>query len=358
VLGGSPSNPTTRMNLALWALSEQIRADPGVARLVRDTSAAQLAEDYRRGSLPSSLQHGLARFLQEYGHLGIAELDLGVPRWSEDPGTTLTNLANYQQVRDLTQAPDIQFQRAGDAARAMVASLARRAVQRHWLRGRLAGFCLRRAHSLSGFREMTRFVVALVLARTRALLLPVGEELLQAGKLSQVEDIFFLTLSEVHEALAGVDMRVRASSRHATYEEENTRRHVPLILLSDGTEPTVQSQSIMPGGALRGAPASPGIVTGKARVILDPRGASLSPGEILIAPTTDPGWTPLFLTAGGLVMEMGGAMAHGAIVAREYGIPAVVGVTGATGRISTGMRLTVDGSAGTVVIEQANEMVK
>jgi pyruvate,water dikinase len=93
------------------------------------------------------------------------------------------------------------------------------------------------------------------------------------------------------------------------------------------------------------------MVTGNARVILDPQGATLSPGEILVAPTTDPGWTPLFLTAGGLVMEMGGAMAHGAIVAREYGIPAVVGVPGATERIATGMRLTVDGTAGTVVIE-------
>ena len=358
VLGGSPSNPTTRMNLALWALSEQMRADPAGARLVQDTPAVQLAEAYRRGSLPASLQQDLARFLQEYGHLAIAELDLGVPRWSEDPETVLTSLVNYQQVCDPAQAPDVQFRRARDAARAMVATLSRRAVQRHWLRGRLVGFCLRRAHTLSGFREMTRFVLALVLARARSLLLPIGEELLQAGRLSEAEDIFFLMLPEVHEALAGTDMRARASSRRATCEVERIRRHVPLILLSDGTEPTAQSQNILASGALQGTPASPGVVTGNARVILDPRGASLSPGEILIAPTTDPGWTPLFLTAGGLVMEMGGAMAHGAIVAREYGIPAVVGVTGATGRIGTGMRLTVDGSAGTVIIEQANEMVK
>lgn len=358
VIGGSPSNPTTRMNLALWALSEQIRADPEEARLVQDTSVTQIAEAYRRGSLPPSLQRGLARFLQEYGHLGVAELDLGVPRWSEDPDTLVTNLVNYQQVRDLTQAPDVQFQRARDSARTMVATLSRRAIQRHRLRGRLVGFCLRCAHSLSGFREMTRFFVALMLARVRSLLLPVGEELLQAGRLTQAADIFFLTLPEAHEALDGTDMRVRASSRHATYEEERSRRHVPLILLSDGTEPVAESQSTLESGALQGVGASPGVVTGKARVILDPRGASLAPGEILVAPTTDPGWTPLFLIAGGLVMEKGGAMAHGAIVAREYGIPAVVGVTGATERISTGTRLIVDGSAGTIIIEQANEMVK
>jgi phosphohistidine swiveling domain-containing protein len=89
-------------------------------------------------------------------------------------------------------------------------------------------------------------------------------------------------------------------------------------------------------------------VTATARVILEPVRATLEPGEILVAPSTDLGWTPLFLTAGGLVMEMGGAMSHGSIVAREYGIPAVVGVLGATEQIQTGQVLTVDGSAGTV----------
>jgi pyruvate,water dikinase len=92
------------------------------------------------------------------------------------------------------------------------------------------------------------------------------------------------------------------------------------------------------------------VVTGAARVVRSPQGAHLEPGEVLVAPSTDPGWTPLFLTAGGLVMEMGGMMSHGAVVAREYGIPAVVGVTGATERITTGQRLRVDGSAGTVAI--------
>ncbi|HEY6407832.1 MAG TPA: PEP-utilizing enzyme, partial [Ktedonobacteraceae bacterium] len=356
VLGGSPFNPTTQMNLALWALSEQVRSDPEITHLMQNTPAAQLAEAYRRGSLPAGLQQVLTGFLQEYGHLGVAELDLGVPRWSEDAGTVLTSLANYQQIHDPAHAPDVQFQRAGRAARAMVATLSRRAVQHHWLRGRLVGFCLRRARALAGFREMTRFVVALVLARARSLLLPVGEELLQAGRLEHAADIFFLTLLEVREALAGADLRDKVIERRAAYAQEFTRRHVPLVLLSDGTEPTVQPKgTTLANGALQGSPASPGLVTGNARVILDPHDAMLSPGEILVAPTTDPGWTPLFLTAGGLVMEMGGAMAHGAIVAREYGIPAVVGVQGATERISTGMRLTVDGTAGTVVIEQVSE---
>ncbi len=102
---------------------------------------------------------------------------------------------------------------------------------------------------------------------------------------------------------------------------------------------------------MQGVPASPGIVPALARVILDPHNARLEPGEILVAPSTGPGWTPLFLKAGELVMDAGGAMAHGAIVAREYGIPAVVGVAGATARITTGSRLTVNGSTGTITIE-------
>jgi pyruvate,water dikinase len=121
------------------------------------------------------------------------------------------------------------------------------------------------------------------------------------------------------------------------------------VLLSDGTEPeAVGSAAPAADGSLTGSPASAGTVTARARVILDPVGAYLEPGEILVAPSTDPGWTPLFLTAGGLVMEMGGSNSHGAVVAREYGIPAVVGVAHAVDRITTGQRLTVDGGAGTV----------
>jgi pyruvate,water dikinase len=123
------------------------------------------------------------------------------------------------------------------------------------------------------------------------------------------------------------------------------------VLLSDGTEPEAlaqQKRGPAPEGALVGTAASAGTVTGPARVVLDPADAHLEPGEILVAPSTDPGWTPLFLTAGGLVMEMGGANSHGAVVAREYGIPAVVGVPDATTRLRTGQTVTVDGAAGTV----------
>jgi len=166
--------------------------------------------------------------------------------------------------------------------------------------------------------------------------------------------VFFLDFDETKRAAAGTDMRGTVRERRDRYDAELRRRHVPRMLLSDGTEPEAVgagSAADQPG-ALRGTPASAGTVTAPARVIIDPVGARLEPGEILVAPSTDPGWTPLFLTAGGLVMEMGGANSHGAVVAREYGIPAVVGVPRATETITTGVHVTVDGAAGVVTIPQ------
>jgi pyruvate,water dikinase len=152
-------------------------------------------------------------------------------------------------------------------------------------------------------------------------------------------------------------MRELIAARRDAFARESARRHIPRLLLSDGTDAEAALVSVTEG--LRGSPASPGVVSGTARVIRSPAGARLEPGEILVAPSTDPGWTPLFLTAGALVMEMGGMMSHGAVVAREYGIPAVVGVAGATEQITTGQRVTVDGSAGTVVVEaEAKEEVQ
>src|SRR5712691_3863435 len=356
VLGGSPVNPTIQMNLALWTLSREMQVDATSRQLLQSMPAERLAQDYQQGQLPASLQQGLARFLQEYGHQGVCELDLGVPRWSEDPTYVLALLTGYLEMEESAHAPDLQLQRSRREADAMIATLAQRARHKQWLRGRLVRLCLQRAHTLAGFREMTRFDAGLRLSQARELLWPVGEELVRAGRLKEAADVFFLTLSEAHAALAGADLRERVSERRATFARELRRRHVPLVLLSDGTEPTAAPQTTQSTArsekTLQGTPASAGRVTALARVILDPNDARISPGEILVAPSTDPGWTPLFLKASGLVMEVGGAMAHGAIVAREYGIPAVVGVAGATERIATGSRVTLDGTAGTVVIEE------
>jgi phosphohistidine swiveling domain-containing protein len=183
----------------------------------------------------------------------------------------------------------------------------------------------------------------------RGELLEIGAELSAAGALARTDDVFFLDLREVGDAIDGRDVRDVAAGRRELYDRETARRHVPRVLLSDGTEPEARPAPMsVADGALLGIAASAGTATGPARVVLEPSGAYLAPGEILVAPSTDPGWTPLFLTAGGLVMEMGGANSHGAVVAREYGIPAVVGLPGATSSIVTGQEITVDGTRGVV----------
>ncbi|MER5625256.1 PEP/pyruvate-binding domain-containing protein [Streptosporangium sp. NPDC002544] len=356
VLRGLPHNVTTEMDLALWRLAARIREDGEAASLLLGTPAAELAERFHAGTLPGVLGDGLADFLSGYGVRAVAEIDLGLPRWSEEPTHILGVLANYLRLEDPALAPDALFARGATEATVMIKTLSGRAGGP---RGRLVRFALGRTRALAGLREMPKYVVVTALAAMRAELLAVGAELASRGLLSRADDVFFLTFHEARAAL-GSPASPRAiapteatlgdlvARRRAEAARELRRRHVPRVLLSDGTEPEATAVRAPVDGALTGTPASAGTVTGAARVVLDPVGAHLEPGEILVCPSTDPGWTPLFLTAGGLVMEMGGANSHGAVVAREYGIPAVVGVSGATEHIVTGQEITVDGASGVV----------
>jgi pyruvate,water dikinase len=323
-----------------------VRANPAARAALLDSSPEALAAAYHVGTLPASLQSGLASFLARYGFRSIGEIDIGVPRWSEDPTHIVGALANYVRLGNEVLAPDAQFARGEREADAMLKDLLGRVRGPKRL---LLELVLRRMRMLIGSREAPKFhIIRLLATPARELLKPVGAELAARGSLATADDIFFLTLPEARRAVAGEDVRRHVAARRQTFERERARRYLPRVLLSDGTD--AEAALVTTDGDLRGSPASPGVVTGVARVIRSPQGARVEPGEILVAPSTDPGWTPLFLTAAGLVMEMGGMMSHGAVVAREYGIPAVVGVAGATEQISTGQRVTVDGSAGTVVL--------
>ncbi|MEV0644163.1 PEP/pyruvate-binding domain-containing protein [Phytomonospora sp. NPDC050363] len=346
VLRALPHNVTTEMDLALWLLAAGLRDSEPAASLLLSTPAAELA--VRRSSWPPELSDGLAAFLTAYGHRAVGEIDLGLPRWSEDPAHLLGVLANYLRSDPGEHAPDAIFRRGAREAEAKIAELAGRCGP---LRGRLVRFALGRARELAGLRETPKFWFVTALAAMRAELAAVGAELVASGRLDAVDDVYFLTLTDLR-GTAG--LRALAADRRETYAREMRRRHLPRVLLSDGTEPEAAAVEAS-DGALTGTPASPGRVTGVARVVLDPVGAHLEPGEILVAPSTDPGWTPLFLTAGALVMEMGGANSHGSVVAREYGIPAVVGVRDAVEAIRTGQRVTVDGTGGTVTVTAEEE---
>lgn len=350
VLRGLPNNVTTEMDLELWALTTKLRADAESAAAFRDSAVTELVERYRAGTLPPVAQTGLRSFLDSYGHRAVAEIDLGMPRWSDDPTHIVGVLANYQRLDDPDLAPDAMFARGVVEAEETIESLVRTARSKGRLRARLVRTSLRRARQLGGFREQPKYFLIVGLAAVRRQIGLVGEELAAAGRIDAADDVFFLDLADARRGLGGADLHELVAERRAAYDLELRRRHVPRLLLSDGTEPETQlsAGAAVEEGTLVGSPASAGLVTGPARVVLDPVGAHLEPGEILVAPSTDPGWTPLFLTAGGLVMEMGGANSHGAVVAREYGIPAVVGVPDATSQIVTGQVITVDGAAGTI----------
>jgi pyruvate,water dikinase len=353
VTRGAPHNPTTEMDLELWSVGAAARADAESRQVLLERTPADLASAYHAGTLPAMLQTKLSEFLKRYGFRCVGEIDIGAPRWSEDPTHVLGAVANYARLSDDMAAPDTRFAKGAREAEEMVEDLLSRV---RWPRRLVLRFALRRVRALIGLREAPKFqIIRLLATPARELLKPVGRQLAANGLIPEASDVYFLTLPEARRALAGEDLSELVASRRTRFERERARRHIPRILLSDGTDAEAMFIAAPSGeGLLSGSPASPGTATGPARVILSPEGARVEPGEILVAPSTNPGWTPLFLTAGGLVMEMGGAMSHGAVVAREYGIPAVVGVAGATEQIRTGMMVTVNGSTGAVLIDETS----
>lgn len=266
VLRSVPFNPTTEMDLALWSVAREIRADEHAATFMRAASLKRMLADYRQGTLPPVIQRRLTTFLPDYGHRGVAEIDLGLPRWADDPTHILGALVNYLHVDDPNLAPDDLFSRGADQARAMIWELTTRAMRRGWLRGWLVNLCLGRTRALVGMREQPKFYFVWTLARMRELLRPVAAELVRARRLEEADDLYFLSFAEARAALAGTDMRALVRERRAIYEQELRRPHIPRVLLSDGTVPTMPAAEGDAAGTLHGSPASAGRVTATARV--------------------------------------------------------------------------------------------
>jgi pyruvate,water dikinase len=353
---GLRGNVTTEMDLTLWATARAVERDPKAAERFARTDAATLAADYLAGRLPETAQAAVAAFLQRYGMRGVAEIDLGRPRWREEPTMLLQVLQSYLRIKDPSQAPDVVFARGEASAEAAVERLAEAVRQTRWgrLKTRLVRWAARRVRALAGLRESPKFFVIRLFGLVREALLDSGAELVEVGMLHQSEDIFFLHLAELRELAKGrvPDWRELATERRRAYEREKRRRQVPRLLLSDGQAfyGGVGLADSAQKGVLLGSPVSPGVAEGVVHVVLDPAGVQLAPGEILVCPGTDPAWTPLFLAAGGLVTEVGGLLTHGSVVAREYGIPAVVGVHQATTRLLTGQRVRIDGMRGQITV--------
>lgn len=346
---GLPHNPTTIMDLELWALSRRVAGDAPSREALLAGDLAELSARYRAGTLPEALQAGMARFLKHFGHRTVREIDVAVPRWQEDPSYLFGILRNYLGMSD-SAAADLHFARQKAEAEQAVADLIAQLRGRPGGEGkaRVLAFLLGRYRGLGGLREAPKFYIIWLFAAVREMLLDAGRQLVEQGRLERADDVFFLRLPELEQAgNEPATYKGLVAERRRAYERELARTRIPRVLTSEGE--VFYGEARSPGEAsLAGTGASPGVARGRARIIRDPIGAHLQPGEILVAPSTDPAWTPLFLTAGGLVMEAGGMMSHGSIVAREYGIPAVVGVAEATARLRDGEEVEVDGNEGVV----------
>ena len=201
-----------------------------------------------------------------------------------------------------------------------------------------------------GLREHPKYYVVQLFDLAKRGILREAQELSDAGILASPDEVFWLSLSEIEETL-----RTRQVDRHLLEERKDRfardeSLRPPRLITSEGEVVEAPRGEGVPAGALAGTPASAGIVQGRARVVRKLEEAELEKGDILIAPYTDPAWTPLFPITAGLVTEVGGLMTHGAVVAREYGIPAVVGVDGATEAIKDGALVRVNGTLGYVVM--------
>src|SRR5688572_2708630 len=351
---GLPNNVTTEMDLGLWKTANVIRQDQASYATFLDSDARTLASRYLNGTLPEASQTGLVDFMKRYGMRGVGEIDMGQPRWREEPTSIMQTLQSYLQITD-EMAPDALFEKGAKAAELAVERLAMQASRGSGgeIKEKLVRALAGRIRMLMGLRESPKFFIVRLMGIIRSELLASGDEFVRAGILEKPEDLFFLHFHEL-QALANRDARdwkTLIAERRNMHERENRRRQVPRVLASDGRAfhegigVLVDTDTV-----ISGSPVSPGIAEGIVHIILDPRGAQLAPGEILVCPGTDPAWTPLFMAASGLITEVGGMMTHGSVVAREYGIPAVVGVHQATTRLKDGQRIKIDGTAGKIMI--------
>jgi pyruvate,water dikinase len=354
VTRGLPDNVTTEMDMALWATANAIRDDAQAAGAFRETEAPQLASRYQGGDLPATTQNAIARFLARYGMRGVGEIDFGQPRWREDPTPVMHTLQSYLQI-DPEFAPDAVFAKGEKAAQAAIEKLAAEARSQPggWLKEKLVRGAARRIRTLMGARESPKFFAIRIMGIARQALMEVGKEFVADGTIEHPEDLAFLVFSELTSLARNEprDWKALIAERRAIFEREGRRRQVPRVLVSDGRAfYEGMGAGTDTGDQITGSPVSPGMVEGIVHVVFNPNETQLAPGEIMVCPGTDPAWTPLFMTAGGLVTEVGGMMTHGSVVAREYGIPAVVGVHQATQRLKDGQRIRLDGTTGKIVV--------
>jgi pyruvate,water dikinase len=355
LLKGLPDLVSNGPALALWALSRRIREDGALAAVFATLEPPEILGRLESEARFAGFRRELARFLEQWGFRCSGELMLTTPGFEENPAALLEILRSYARVDGESPAGALRRQ-ARDRAVETAARLRTLALPRRVLLRRL----LRWTHRAIALRERARLKQALLYSRCRRIGLALGDRLVAGGHLARREDVFFLTWEELDALASGSAMFPYHVSRlvelrRAEHAELSAMRPPDAMTIPEGTylppstDGARESGPAGPAGELTGIAAGGGQVTARATVLGDTSEARrLAPGDVLVTRQTDPGWGPLFFLISGLVIERGGMLSHGAILAREFGIPSVVGVRDATGRIPSGATVAVDGDRGRV----------
>ncbi|MEU4244922.1 rifamycin-inactivating phosphotransferase [Actinoplanes sp. NPDC026619] len=345
----APGNITSEMGLALLDVADVIRPHPQVVAFLQDGGPLDELPKLAGGT---EAHDAIEAYLDRYGMRCAGEIDITRPRWREQPGTLvpliLDNVRNFEPGaagRRFEQGRE----RAEQKTREVLERL--RALPDGEDKADEAKRMIDRVRTFIGYREYPKYGIICRYFLYKRALMEEAERLVRAGVLTAREDVFFLTFAEFHDVARTNQVDDQLIGRRKDDFRSYQALTTPRVLTSDG-EALLGSyrRDDAPVGALIGLPVSAGTVEGRARVILDLAQADLEAGDILVTAYTDPSWTPLFVAVAGLVTEVGGLMTHGAVIAREYGLPAVVGVPEATRLIRDGQRIRIHGTDGYVEI--------
>jgi pyruvate,water dikinase len=342
---GSANEVGTRMILGLSDLADRARAQPELAAAVRAGRSADTLRSVEGGEQFCS---EFEAFLDEFGHRTAGEFDPSRPRWRDDPAIPLALVSSRLDGAE-SDAPREQLRTRRRAAQEAIDEILTRAGQGTLgaIRQPLVAHLLRTYRSHVQLRDEPKHGSAHLFAAWHEALQRVGESLVDEEALANANDVWYLRRDELDALVADPGHPVPDIDARRRRHEQNKRVDAPPLLTSEGEAPRLRVRDTGPN-VLVGTGVSAGVVEGRARVVRELMGVSLEAGDVLVCASSDPAWTPLFATASALVTEVGGRLTHGALVAREYGLPAVASVPGATTRITDGQRVRVDGDTGTV----------
>lgn len=348
-----PGNVTSELGLMIGDLADTAREHPQIVAYLQSATNEGFYQGLQEIPDSEGFCIRLEQFMGLYGMRCPGEIDISVPRWREVPATLSPAILSH--IRAVAPGEHRrQFEEAAKEAEQVAKNLVWEVRKRKGLvRAKLLQRLMDVYRNLGGLREHHKYLLVQHLDIYRQVILVEARKLVQSGLLMEISDVFYLTMDELQalEKRESMPDVLKLIIERKKQQELYKSMKPPRVMTSEGEVITGTRRDVQaPKGALLGTPVSAGVVEGYAKVVLRPEEARLSPGELMIAPFTDPGWTPLFYSAKGLVMEVGGLMTHGAVVAREYGIPAVAGIDGATEIIKNGDYIRIDGTKGYVEV--------